>query len=245
MNRFFHLVLVIIFFCRIFDSYSQSVATTVDYNGAWAKGCCTVCNSDYWCLNTDLGGSECGTPTPCDSRTFTDPIPPGNIVTNITVNFYTAQCAGGSITATISGTTFPTAYEGSTGCLCSTFPCGITASTSMIYNCAYVYGGENTIQLCTGVDVCIDRAELIIDYTPAGGSGTWTWTGTVNSDWFVPCNWDKNTLPDLQSDVLIPGGTPYQPTISAMGASCNTLTVYSNNGAVVTITIRDALTINQ
>ena len=91
----------------------------------------------------------------------------------------------------------------------------------------------------------MDRVELVIGYAPTAGAGTWTWNGSVNTDWFAACNWDKQSVPNSQSDVVIPGGTPNQPTIGSTGALCNTLSVVSTNGAVLTITVVNALTITQ
>ena len=44
------------------DLSAQTISTTIQYNGAQALGCCTVCGSDYWCFN-NVGG--CGTSAPC------------------------------------------------------------------------------------------------------------------------------------------------------------------------------------
>jgi hypothetical protein len=74
-----------------------------------------------------------------------------------------------------------------------------------------------------------------VAHVPDGGTGTWTWTGTVSTDWFNRCNWDKGSLPDIQSDVVIPGGTPNNPTITGNTANCNTVTINDAAGAVLTI----------
>jgi PKD repeat protein len=71
--------------------------------------------------------------------------------------------------------------------------------------------------------------------TTLGGAGTWTWTGTTNTDWFTPCNWDQGSLPGPTSDVVIPGSTTNQPTISGRTGYCNTLTVNTANGGLLTI----------
>src|ERR1051325_1777791 len=80
---------IVIFLFLHLISFSQSTITTViDFNGAQANGCCTVCGNDYWCIN-NVGG--CGTPSGCDSRAFFDPVPAGNVVTNVQVNYWTAK----------------------------------------------------------------------------------------------------------------------------------------------------------
>ncbi len=68
-----------------------------------------------------------------------------------------------------------------------------------------------------------------------GGAGTWNWQGGQNTNWFNRCNWDKGTLPNLLSDVVIPGSTPRNPTITGAAANCRTLTVNTTNGGKVTI----------
>jgi len=75
-------------------SFSQStVSTTVYYTGFQACGGCTVCGMDYWCFNTNP--SYCGPTGPCGTKTFFDPVPAGNLVTNIQVQYFSAECSGG------------------------------------------------------------------------------------------------------------------------------------------------------
>lgn len=69
---------------------------------------------------------------------------------------------------------------------------------------------------------------------PPGGS-TWTWTGAINTDWHTACNWDKQSVPVTTSNVVIPGGTSNNPTISSADADCYDITINSGNGAVLTI----------
>ncbi|MFH0866087.1 MAG: hypothetical protein V1904_07825 [Bacteroidota bacterium] len=108
------------------SSKSQTATTTIVYTGAQALGCCNICGLDYWCIN-NTGG--CGTSSVCDSKTFTDPIPAGNIATSITINYWSAGCSGSSITAYVNSNVFPTVNEANTGCLCSDTPCYISATT--------------------------------------------------------------------------------------------------------------------
>ncbi len=70
-----------------------------------------------------------------------------------------------------------------------------------------------------------------------GGTGTWTWTGAMNTDWFNRCNWDKNSLPDLSSDVVIPGPLTYYPIITGGTANCNSISINYTSGASVTVDI--------
>lgn len=162
------LLLAIITFGIATDLRAQTASTTINYTGFQACGGCTVCGSDYWCFNTL--SSYCGNTTPCQTTNFTDPCPPGNIVTSVTVNYFSAECSGGSMTATIDGQAVPTVNEANTGCLCSNSPCAQSATSSSNYPCGlpgYVNGGTNTLQMCTGADVCINRIVLVFTYAPA------------------------------------------------------------------------------
>ncbi len=68
---------------------------------------------------------------------------------------------------------------------------------------------------------------------PIPAIDTIVWTGIKSTDWFNPCNWDKITLPDTSLHVIIPGGTPFNPTIFGDTATCKTVTTFHQNGAHV------------
>jgi hypothetical protein len=58
-----------------------------------------------------------------------------------------------------------------------------------------------------------------------------TWNGSVSTDWGTAANWTPNRVPDSSDDVLIPGGTPREPSVSnAQEARIVTI----NAGATVT-----------
>ena len=78
-------------------------------------------------------------------------------------------------------------------------------------------------------------AEVTPTHNANGGSGTWTWTGGTSTDWFTSCNWDKGSLPDASSDVVIPGGTTYEPTITGATGYCKTISITTSNGGVLTV----------
>ena len=83
---------------------AQTASTTITYGGFQACGGCTVCGADYWCFNT--ASSYCGNTAACGTTSFTDPVPAGNIVTNIAISYFSGECSGGSLTATINGNAF-------------------------------------------------------------------------------------------------------------------------------------------
>ena len=63
------------------------------------------------------------------------------------------------------------------------------------------------------------------------GSGTtWNWTGDTDKDWFTACNWDRNSVPTCNSDVIIDGTAPVQPEITGATALCNTIEINSSAG---------------
>jgi gliding motility-associated-like protein len=167
-SYFFTVLFLSLNFLISTKSSAQTASTTIVYSGFQACGGCTVCGADYYCFNTL--SSYCGNTAACNSRNFTDPVPPGNIVTGVTINYFSAQCTGGSLSATINGNSVPTVNEGNTGCPCSASPCGQSAGSSNIFPCGlpgYNNGGTNTLQLCTGANVCINRLVIVLTYAPA------------------------------------------------------------------------------
>ncbi|GAB3573726.1 hypothetical protein GCM10027345_06850 [Hymenobacter daeguensis] len=60
---------------------------------------------------------------------------------------------------------------------------------------------------------------------------TITWNGSVSTDWLTAANWTPAAVPTAATDVVIPGGTPNQPTL-ATNQQTHALTLTS--GAVFT-----------
>ena len=163
-NIYLTFLLALTFSLNWLNVYSQATAV-VPYTGFMACGGCLVCGQDYWCINTNP--SYCGATPSCESRTFADPIPSGYVATSVTVNFYSAGCVGSPMSATINGQSVPTVNDANTGCLCDDAPCAVAATSSNNYPCGlpgYIYGGANTLQLCTGTSVCVNRVELTFTY---------------------------------------------------------------------------------
>ncbi len=69
-------------------------------------------------------------------------------------------------------------------------------------------------------------------------AGTNTWEGLVSTRWSNAANWSGLSVPDTTTTVIIPSGTPYQPTIGSATALhfayCDNLTIQA--GAVLTQT---------
>ena len=149
---------------------AQTATTTINYTGFLGCGGCAVCGADYYCFNTL--SSYCGNTATCNTKTFVNPVPAGNIVTGVSISYYSAGCSGGSLASTINGQAVPSVNEGSAGCPCSSAPCVSSASSSSVFPCGLpgynnAVGGINSLQLCTGANVCINRLVLTLTYAPA------------------------------------------------------------------------------
>ena len=147
--------------------FSQTVNVTIIYNGAQSQGCCSVCGVDYWCIN-NTGG--CGTTAACDNRTFSDPVPAGNIITGISVNYFGAGCDAQSEPTFINGV-FIGAAPSDGACSCYNPPTCSSYPTSNTFPCptglpSYNYGGNNVFQCCPTDAFCPQRAIITITYTP-------------------------------------------------------------------------------
>jgi M6 family metalloprotease domain len=78
-----------------------------------------------------------------------------------------------------------------------------------------------------GYGVYLDDVEVESADCVAG-----TWLGTVSSNWSDAGNW-CGSVPASTTDVVIPSGTPFSPSINANGAACRKLTI--NNGATLSM----------
>lgn len=71
-----------------------------------------------------------------------------------------------------------------------------------------------------------------------------TWTGSVSSNWTNAANWSNGNLPDGFSNVIIPGGTNFQPIVAA-SYKINSLTIGSgaslNVSSGANFTVVDAI----
>ncbi len=235
--------LAVLFYFLLLSNISQlsaqTVSYTVDYSG-YTNQCCTANSTSYFCFNSPSSSGYCGTPTMCNTTAFTDPVPAGNIVTGITVNYYSAGCGGGILAGTVNGTVALTSVtEANTGCSCvngvsafgiygvatTSFPCGLPG---------YNNGGTNSFQFCASTgQVCIDKAVLIFTYKPTsmavpafaptivngptpicpGASVTYSCPAVANAidyAWTVPAGW-----------TITSGGTTNVITVTAGSSSGN------------------------
>ena len=216
--------LILLFNSLSIFSQKATATATVTYTGFQACGGCTVCGSDYWCINTNP--SYCGATAACVTKTFFDPVPTNKTVTNVTVNYYSGGCAGSYMAGTINGYSVPTVNDANTGCLCSDNPCAVAAVSSNNYPCGmpgYVYGGNNTFQLCTGTSVCINRVELVFTY--------------VNPDVIYPSITPSGPTSFCQGgSVVLNAGTGYSAYHWSTGATSQTITASTTGTYTVSVT---------
>jgi hypothetical protein len=69
-----------------------------------------------------------------------------------------------------------------------------------------------------------------------------SWMGTTSTDWNTASNWCGGSIPTAGTNVIIPSGTPFSPSIGASGGVCNNITI--NSGATLTISGSNALTVS-
>ncbi len=104
----------------------------------------------------------------------------------------------------------------------------------------------------TGVVTGISAGSATISYTLTNSCGTnaaiqplsvaqvGQWTGLADSSWTNAGNWACSIIPDMNTNVVIPTGTPYLPDFSATHFDVLSLTI--NNG--VNITVKSGASIN-
>ncbi len=63
-----------------------------------------------------------------------------------------------------------------------------------------------------------------IDYATVVVNGV-SWTGSLDSDWATPDNWNNNAVPNLTTDIIIPDVTNDPVISSGTGANCKNLSV--------------------
>ena len=114
------------------------------------------------------------------TKTFTDPIPTGNVITGVTITVNYTGCGATAVDAVLAGQVVGT-YVPVQNCSCPTSCSTVTLN----FNSAppsYVYGGTNSFQLINfggiDADICVDNAIVSFAYScvsstaPGGISGT-------------------------------------------------------------------------
>jgi gliding motility-associated-like protein len=170
-----------LFSFSILLSKNQMVAQTVTQNifyGPFTTQCCSSNHTAYYCFN-DAASSACGGNVACNTQTFTNPVPAGNIVTNVQAVYYTAGSnSGNGATSTLNGTALNSYNQTTTtgfGCGSPWTPTGGPPPT--IYPCGApgynnAAGATETFQVCFTGQVCISEIQLVFTYAPANQAVT-------------------------------------------------------------------------
>jgi len=221
-----------------FDATTFIGSTTADGSGNWSLGVTLLVGDYVLATATDASNntSEFSGCFTLSNSISTDAIAPTTLCRggNITVTYtITGTFVGGNIfTAELSDEFGSFTTPTSVGSIAATVATPISATIPVGSNPGTLYrirvvssnpiviGTDNGSNLTVPVD---------------GGVGTWTWQGTISSNWFDRCNWDLKSLPDVFSLVTIPNGTPNDPLITGANANCKRVTIQSTTGARLNI----------
>ncbi|CAG0998062.1 immune inhibitor A [Flavobacteriales bacterium] len=144
-------------------AYSQCSTVTV----TWSTGWCSICNGNTGNYSCDPPWSGSGMWNN-GIRTFADPVPPGNIVTSVSIVVEKVNCGYTNLCVTLNGAPVQclAPVGGNCGCgtcwpqtFTNTWPCPTGAPN-------YVYGGINQIQLINTGTICVSSAIITICYQP-------------------------------------------------------------------------------
>ncbi|MEI6410899.1 MAG: T9SS type A sorting domain-containing protein [Bacteroidota bacterium] len=75
---------------------------------------------------------------------------------------------------------------------------------------------------------------LVICFLPAPKLSAQTWTGATNFDWNVSTNWNPNTVPNAQSDVIIPNTFKSPQINTGVNAFAKSIKVLAGGGLTIT-----------
>ncbi len=159
MKTFFNVVLFSLFATL---AISQTVNITVNYG---YPSHCDVCGvSDYVCNNDYPGPWNDGI------QNFTDPVPPGNVVTGIFATVYYVGCGAPFTEIHFNGVP-QLSYANVDDCSCG--GC-YDVLTGLPGPYDYNYGGSNELKIVPmGGFICLDRVEVQINYEPACDISVW------------------------------------------------------------------------
>ncbi|MEO8761530.1 MAG: gliding motility-associated C-terminal domain-containing protein [Bacteroidia bacterium] len=243
MKKSLRFLVIAIFALNLFignKAQAQCAGSSVVENftvGPYTCECCgpSYANPSYFCFNDGAAGASlpagtcpattsgaCGSSASSISTSFSNPVPAGNIVTQVSLSYHAAPC-GGSITTVINGVSIATDALSSSGCTCgnnifgtlvgsntSNFPCGLPA-----YNNG-AGATENITFNFSGTSVCISEIIMTFCYVPAnqavpatqpaaivgttpvcvGVAHTYSVPAVANASsyaWTVPAGWTINS----------------------------------------------------
>ncbi len=211
------------------EMYCQSVSVTIQYGG-YITQCCSANTTDYFCFNSPNSTGYCGNTTICNTQSFFDSVPSGNMVTQIAVNYHSAGCAGGSMIGSLNSISLGSVAEANTGCLCTNTIWASTGSTISNYTCGisgYNYGANNNFTFCaSGGQICIDKCVITLTYAPA----------------IFNLQATKDSICIGETDTLIASGaSTYTWSANAGGANTSTVSVSPVSNETYTVTGTDLI----
>jgi len=229
--QFFLMILSFVFLLKS-EVSAQTVSHTIVY-GMYTNQCCSGNTVPYFCYNDP---QACYTPCGCSlssvTTTFADPVPAGNVVTNITANYSTIGGTNSTIGGSLDGIAVNGATDGASGSSCTSATWGTTTSSSTNFPCgplAYNYGGTVTWVNTFSGQVCINGVTLVFTYGPAVSHGPPVTPGPISGaasvcsgiantysipanpnttgySWTVPAGWTINSGQGTTSINATPGG---------------------------------------
>ncbi len=234
-------VIVFFFYFLLFPviCYPQSGIDTViaNWSGGWCQICCGI-TGDYACSDP-FGGTWNG-----GQKSFIDPIPSGNIITDVRVILYWVDGCGSADTFNINiNNQLIDSFMNNTGD-CSCGSCEInTVSNSWACSSGglpnYIYGDTNIFSLgYLGSSVCVDKAVIILNHIYPD-----TVLNVSSFSYGVTCGGGNNGVANLS----VCGGTlPYTyqwstgdttEDVSGLSSGLYTVTITDSSGTVAFDTV--------
>lgn len=152
-----------------------------------------------------------------------------------TISGPTMLCSGSTAFLTLTGYSGTIQWQSSPDNIIWSNIAGATSSTytsGALVSTTYYRVIITATVPCAGT---VTSSSYAVAITSSGG----VWKGTVSTSWFTAGNWCSAIVPTSTTDVFIPSGTPFAPTITGGGADpnaiCRDLTIYP--GATLTVSI--------
>jgi len=223
----------------ISNSYSQSVTVTV----FWTTGWCNICGpqtGNYSCNPPWSGSGQWNN----GIRTFADPVPAGNVITDVSIIVNKVNCGYTNLCVNLNGTLIQCLPPAGGNCGCGTCWPQTYVNTFACPNGIpnWNYGGINQVQLVNTGTICVNNAVITLTYEPCCQPPVMTSTDVLC---FGDCNGTATAT--------VTGGNPpfvylwndpgAQTTQTATGLCAGTYTVTLTD--VTNCTVIDSVTVTE
>ena len=129
------------------------------------------------------------------------------------------QVAITSVVSSCAGTASSVVFTGTPGAIVAYTVNGGAISNQTLTGGTYTFNAGNIytndtvtlVNVHNGVCTNLIGSDTVITPIPM------VWTGTADGNWNNAANWSCGSVPDLTSDVTIPSGTPFAPSIASSG----------------------------